>query len=359
MATATPNTTVHDERPVEVILAHEIQELAQTNQLAEYNAVAAGLHELVKRFETLPDTTTKEGYEFVKTGLRDVVSMRVKVDKERKRLKRLVDDEGQKILAVIASVETPLAAAKKAEDERQADMARVEAARIQAHKDRMGRISQAPHHAAGLETSGEVQGLIDKLLVVDPAEFEEFAEEAVTVVATAVDSLKIVHNQRLAFEREQVRVKAEAERQRDAQAKLDAEREAFERERAEFLAMKAAAEPAPEVKPEPEPEFKWRPQSELDEPESIGVDMAQGTDTTAVNDFSKQAQVAAGMSREAGPSRKAAPVFIHKSHTQAIDEPFERELLVNLIGLSAVEALEFDGQNAYRLDVIVRRKEIG
>lgn len=107
-------------------------EPARKVSIATFNMTDAKLSELRERYSELPDIADKNGYEFVRKGIKTTRELRVVVESRRKELKagalkygRLVDSTAKQIMEKLYEIETPMTTLKvehdqKIEDEKEA-----------------------------------------------------------------------------------------------------------------------------------------------------------------------------------------------------------------------------------------------
>jgi hypothetical protein len=246
---------------------------------------------------------------------RDIRTAVENVRKERKApiidAGKLLDARAAEIKAEVEPFEDKYDAEIKAEEarkeaEKQAKIA-AERARVEAIENRIANIRGAASRLASADSSAIKAELNTwTLLRLDPADYQEYLEDALTAVNTTIDQLtnllataeaREAEARRVAEERaELARLKAEqearekaereaaAERDRLARAEAErieaerraaAEREAdLQRQLAEMRAQLAAAQQAPAAKAAPVEELVQVPVVDEGAPVTLGVDLA-------------------------------------------------------------------------------------
>ena len=212
------------------------------NAPVKMNVTDAALIKLKKKFEKLPDVTTKDGYEVIRLGLGELRTIRTGASKHKTGLKaeaiaynKRVDVAYNHIIAAVAAMENPWKAAKDAED------AKKEAAKKekrQAEETRKFAINQKINEIREIafsftdETSEAIREQIDavKEIQITKDVYEEFvtaAQMAVIDVKTRLEALleNVVKREEADAER-----KIEDERLADERKKLDDEKAATDKE---------------------------------------------------------------------------------------------------------------------------------
>lgn len=234
----TPIITAEVEQPSKSATALTVVASA----IAEFDRVAAGIAALKEKYAgVVYDVTTTVGMAEAKAARLAVRQPRYDIERIRKSAKapilslgKELDGEAARITAEIEAIESPIdeqikneEARKEAERQTKID---AERNRLTALQSRLAGIRNIAD-GASLKTADEVAYLITTLegTAIDES-FAEFLAEAKTAHAVALDSLRTIHDSRIAFEQEQERLRAERielERQRTEQA----ERDRVERER--------------------------------------------------------------------------------------------------------------------------------
>lgn len=204
--------------------------------IAEFDKVAAGIAALKEKYAgVVYDVTTTVGMADAKAARLAVRQPRYDVERIRKSAKvpitllgKELDSAAAHITTEIEAIENPIDEQIKNEEtrketERQAkiDAERNRVASIQSRLAGIRNIADG----ASLKTADEVTYLITMLegTAIDES-FSEFFAEAKTSHAAALESLRAIHESRVAFEKEQERLRverAELERKRIAQAESD------------------------------------------------------------------------------------------------------------------------------------------
>lgn len=229
-----------------------------TVEVAEYSTTAAALAALREKYFVLPDANTTEGYEFIRTGIKELTGLRTKLEEARKREKapylqagQIIDAEAKRITAELVQLEDPMKAAKKAVDDRVERERQERVARLQVKVDA---IKSMPGLVRG-KSSAEISDMIDRCGEIDTShDFFDLTKEATAAQQAALDELTQMLTDRLAFEasekqREELEAQqAELQRKMDEQrAELERQRQELEQQRRELAAAREATAPAEDV----------------------------------------------------------------------------------------------------------------
>ena len=208
------------------------------NAPVKMNVTDAALSKLQKKYEKIPDITTKEGYEFVRVGLGELRTLRTGAGKHKATLKaeaiaynKRVDVEYNRVLAAIFVMEEPMKAAKDAED---AAKEKIREAKAEKEKERVAAIEKDIntirnvvldcHGKTSLELSGIISSLDATVIEVD-----RFAEHTPIAEAAKIEALeRLTELKEQALETEKAAIEQAVKKER-----LDKEREAFEAEKKE------------------------------------------------------------------------------------------------------------------------------
>lgn len=231
--------------------------------IVEYNATEAALADLRTQYAGVQyDVTTKKGDEDARKARQTLVKLRTSLEKKRSEIKqpaidyaKLIDAEAKRITAEIKLLEEPIDAQIKAEEQRKAEVARIEAehqaelkriddARIAKIRFYISEIAKLPE-ASFRDKADDIRNTLDGLQdhVIDEERYAEFVTDAMTVRDTAVEQLEALLQAAQTAEAEAERVAREAEilaaqqkelaEQKAAQeAEMKAQREAFEKDMA-------------------------------------------------------------------------------------------------------------------------------
>ena len=220
-------------------------------EIKEYTKTEAALADLRSRYDGIVwQVATTKGMDEAKKARAEVRGYRTDLEKLRQEIKapalercRLIDDEAKRITAELRSIEDPIDAVIKAEEERKAaekaERERIEAERVAAIRAKIAVIVGLPSKHV-MTVSEELLAVIDTLEEPTLDEFAEFTGEALQAFAATYEQM-----QQLAFsaaKREFEAARLEAERKALAEAQAKAESEAAEQRRIE--AEKLAAERA-------------------------------------------------------------------------------------------------------------------
>lgn len=227
-----------------------------TTEIAEYSATEAALAQLREKYGTVPDANTEAGYALIKSGLKELVGLRNRLEDARKREKaplllagKIIDDEAKRITAELVKLEDPMAVAKKAADERIEREQKERIARLQVKVDA---IKGMPAQVRG-KSSDEIAEMIDRCGEIDTAhDFYDLTKEAQEAQAMALGELAQMLTDRLAFEQaERQRLELEAQqaelnRQLEEQrAQLQRQQDEINRQREELARQSAELQQAP------------------------------------------------------------------------------------------------------------------
>jgi len=224
------------------------------NQAVTYDITDVALKKLEKKYSTVPDVTTKDGYETARTGIAEIRTLRTSVEKKRKELKadalkygRKVDAEASRITEILLSIEEPLKIAKTEIDEARE---REREAKRKAEEDRragiLARIEgirAAIPAAVNMDSetiSGQIE-LVERIEITDEL-FQEYFDLGGTAKAETISELKDLHTK--ALEREEAdRKRAEEDaRLAEERAEIEAEKEKLRLEREEVERRERRAE---------------------------------------------------------------------------------------------------------------------
>jgi len=206
----------------------------EVNQVVEYGVTDAALAQLKEKFEEVPDASTKEGYELIKAGLKEISPLRIGIEKKRVKLKaeslawgKKVDAEAKRITSEITALEDPYKEAKKLQDDKEErekqEAIEKEQARISGIESKIFNIKSFSDGLLGVKAS-YIRERLDKLedLEINEANYQEFLEPAEIAFKSTHELLTKTHAEREAFETQQAQ---QAEQQRimdEKQAELDA-----------------------------------------------------------------------------------------------------------------------------------------
>ncbi len=201
---------------------------SDSKQIGFLDTVKAGLAELEKSYATVPDCSTKEGYEAAKEQRKELAKKRREVDEAHKEEKaeplrrcQQLDKMKRDILKVITPLEDARKEAIKAFDEKkereEREAAEKEQRRIDAIQARMSEIT-ALGNAVELDQIAESVEVIE---AIDLALFEEFTDQAKALIEDTLASL----TERQATLQKQAEEAARIERERQELAEQRAELE--------------------------------------------------------------------------------------------------------------------------------------
>lgn len=228
-------------------------------QIQEYSATEAALSGLAEKYKgVVYDVTKKEDMAAAKAARNEIRGYRTALEAKRVEIKapalercRLIDAEAKRITAALESLENPIVAQIKVEEDRiaaeKAEAERVLRERVEAIQERMKAMRELPM-ATFNSTIEQLQEYIVALesQVIDSESFGDFMEDAEHLKAQTLTTLKANLEGKKAAIAEAERIKAEREeleRQQAAQREADAERaRAIEETERESRAKIEAAE---------------------------------------------------------------------------------------------------------------------
>lgn len=238
-----------------------------TTTIAEYKATEAALAELRTKYESAVfNVTTGKGMTEAKSARAELRDYRVSLEKMRVEIKapalercRQIDSEAKRITAELESLEKPIDAAIKAEENRKAEekatREREERARQEAINAKFNEIKALPLGAVNA-CADEIREQIAEAELIDTQSFpEDLRAAAQYEIRLAVAGLRAALDRRITADEEAARIAAEREeleRLRAEQAEVLAEKERLakaerEREAAEARAKEEAERAAREA----------------------------------------------------------------------------------------------------------------
>ncbi len=216
-----------------------------TVEVAEYTQTDAALAMLRVKYAVVPDVNTDEGYALVKSGIKELTTLRTSLEDARKRVKdpylqagKIIDAEAKRITAELVKLEDPMKAAKKEVDDRLERIRQERIARLQVKVDA---IKAMPGQVRG-KPSQEIADMIDRVGEIDAMhDYYDLTKEAVAARQVALDELAQMLSDRMAFEAaEEERQRVEAQnaelrrKQAEQQAELQRQQEELRRQQQEI-----------------------------------------------------------------------------------------------------------------------------
>lgn len=204
-----------------------------TVNIAVFNQTDAALAALREKYQVVPDANTDDGYAFVKDGIKELTTLRTRLEAVRKEVKepylqagRIIDAEAKRITTELTTLEEPMKAAKKVVDDR---VERERQERIARLQEKVDAIKAMPGQVRG-KSSEEIEAMIDRVGEIDVMhDFFDLTREAVAAKDAAMNELTQMLGERLEFEvNEKARLQAEAERA-ELQRQLKAQQEENDR----------------------------------------------------------------------------------------------------------------------------------
>lgn len=258
------------------------QEVIEINptQVITFDVTEAAINEMKTRFAGMKADTAEE-YAEVKLALKEVSAPRIAVEKRRKEVKedhleicRKIDAAAKKVAGLLAEVEDPLKATRKAYEDREAkakaEKERIERERIDKINDAITKITMSPLQdfgcvedmenalswleAGDLSLFGEFSTMAEQALITAKEKITKMIEDRKTLNAVEairasemkeMDELR-AKNKKLEDEAEEKRVAEEAVELAEKKAAEKAKAEAdAETKRLNDIADKAAADLKP------------------------------------------------------------------------------------------------------------------
>lgn len=178
---------------------------AETVEVEIFTKTQAGLAALEEKYAEFPDPSeSKESYDAVKAGVKELTSLRTSIEAKRKEVKqpyleacRIIDGQAKGIIERIVAIEEPMKAAKKEVDEREK---REKEARLKRLNDRIQEMRDLVRQARNA-TSDAIEQVIEQVEAVDHQDFYELREEALKVRDECLSELSEIYSQRLDYER--------------------------------------------------------------------------------------------------------------------------------------------------------------
>ena len=194
----------------------------ETVEVEIFTRTQAGLAALREKYSEFPDpSASKENYEEVKAGVKELTSLRTNIEATRKEVKqpyldacRIIDGQAKGIIEQIVALEDPMKAAKKEVDEKEK---REKEARINRLKDRIEGMRHLEREARG-KSSEVIEEIINEVEAIDHADFYELREEALKVREEVLNNLSAIYSDRLNYER------TAAEREKERKAREEEQR---------------------------------------------------------------------------------------------------------------------------------------
>lgn len=213
----------------------------RTAALAELNPIAAGIAAMTTKFENVVyDVSTPKGMKEATAARLEIREVRYKVPhivKERRaQLRDVTNDlqaEGDRIVAALLALETPIDQQITAEQTRKAEEKAREQKRVADLRTRIAAINATPGHNTG-KTAAEIEAALTEMREASvPQDFAEFQAEADTAHANAITKLETMLAERQKYEAEQAELAAfRADKARKEKEEADRLAEAAREEQA-------------------------------------------------------------------------------------------------------------------------------
>jgi len=193
-----------------------------------FNQTDAALSLLAEKYSHIPDVNSKDGYEFVKAGVKELTGYRTTLDAERQRIKkpyldagRIIDNEAKRITAKLVELEEPMKAKKKEVDDRKKKQEEQRLARL---REKVSAISGRVAEARG-KTRDEIAKIIEDVDAIDTKrDYYDLTREAIEAQQATLHELSEMYNQQFKYEQaklEEERLRKEQVAQREQQRITD------------------------------------------------------------------------------------------------------------------------------------------
>lgn len=232
------------------------QQSLRENALAHFVPLTAVMKALAEKYRAVAfDVGSTKGMaaakaarlELRESGRFAVQRLQARLKTEANDLKRVVDDESEKLIAIIRPQEDAVDSQIKAEEQRQADL---KAARERAEAERISGINSSLDQIRGYlthcrkpgMTSERIQAGIEQLeaAVLTADVFQEFTEQAKTLHAETLAGMRQLKDEAKAKEDEAARLEAQRLENERIAAELAAQRAELARQQAELAAREKA-----------------------------------------------------------------------------------------------------------------------
>lgn len=202
------------------------------NELKVFSPMEALTAEFKHKYDIIHDATTKEGYELVKAGIKDIKSIVKRVEEARVDKKsfylesgRAIDKRAKEVTLPFTNLIEPMKLEKKKEDDR---VAKVKAERLEKLNAKISEFSKIVDSSQG-ESSEFISTSIEKVTAIDPESgFFELRHEAIKERARALQTLSTMLQEKLAFEKAERERKELEEKQRLANEEAAIEKKVSE-----------------------------------------------------------------------------------------------------------------------------------
>ena len=289
------------------IIEHEGED-DLNNILVAIGVTDKALTDLGSKYKDMPADNPAE-YKALVAGIREVRTLRTTVDKTRLTLKREIDKESKRIVAVLIGLEDPMKATKEAYDEVKAAE---KAERDRLEKIRVDGIKALITKRFGLQRIEHLQAESSTLIrcriaaieggSIGEDEFHEFVEDATEAKLILIETANTILVNRIQFE-------IDEKERKEKEAKLEADRVKLEADRKTFEEEKRQAEPAQASEPEesaepaePAPVSEASAQDRLDGP---GIDVQVGLTSTKEQETQEKPKASTGRRvRRAKPEKE-------------------------------------------------------
>lgn len=338
-----------------------------TVEVDEYSQTNAALAMLREKYSVVPDANTEEGYALVKTGIKELTTLRTSLESARKREKepylqagRIIDAEAKRITEELVKLEDPMKAAKKEVDDRIERERQERIARLQMKVDA---IKAMPAQVRG-KSSAEIAEMLDRVGEIDAMhDYYDLTKEAVAAREAALNELTQMLTDRLAFEAaEEERRKLEAqlaEQKAEMRRQQEAQEAEMRRQRAQQEEQKAELRRQQEALERQQAQMREQ-QQELERARAaIQQQAAPAPEVEAPVATATQA-AAAPVEQPAAPQRKAKPdnrqwharVIDKSAFIAAIAAGYATEDLL-IIDQAALDSLANDKRQALELPGVI------
>ena len=242
----------------------EILDRAEINGdtvVVQYSKTEAALSDLRGKYKGVAyDLTTTKGDKEARAARLELITLRTSLEKKRKEFKapalefgKKIDSEAARITIEILELENPIDQQIKADEFRRAaekaERERIEAARVQALRDKIAAIWALVDKCHGISSERIAKGIAQvEQIDTSPVVFAEYSNDAERTRAETLKAMRGMHEKAIEREAESARVEAQrvenervAEEQRKQAKALADQQAAIDKAAAELKAKQEAA----------------------------------------------------------------------------------------------------------------------
>jgi len=191
-------------------------------ELSVFDPMAALIEGLTHKYEIVHDTSTVDGLQLVKDGIKDVGKVVRDIEKARKDKKsfylqsgKAIDAKAKEVTIPFAELLAPMKTAKQQEDEK---IARAKQERIDKLQAKVNAIRNSVEFAQGKDSQA-ISKIIEEVDAIDPEDgFYELQHEAIVTRNNVLSQLATMLTEKLNFEEsEKVRLELEEKQRIDGE----------------------------------------------------------------------------------------------------------------------------------------------